>query len=67
MWSKITNILGSIRFWIITFAWLAAYLGIVEQDGFTWLRLFDQIAKWLGTVAGLGSLDSIASRIGDNK
>mgnify|MGYP001595230333 CR=1 FL=1 len=53
---KILVLLGSVRFWIIT---LTAILGVLQgQDP----MLVGQL--WLGTVAGVGTLDSIASKIG---
>jgi len=64
MTKKILSVLGSIRFWIVTFAWLATYLGIVQQDGFSWISLFDQMAKWLGTVVAIGTLDKVAYLFG---
>jgi len=63
MIDKIKGLLGSIRFWIITFGWLAVYLGVIEEKGFDWTGLFDQIAIWLGTVAGVGTVDSVAERL----
>lgn len=63
MINKIKGILGSIRFWVITLGWLAAYLAGVEKEGFIWSSLMDQVALWLGSVAVVGSADSIAERI----
>ena len=67
MISKILSILGSIRFWIILLGWAAAYLAQVQVDGFTVINLLNNVAILLGVVAGIGSLDSIASRISGTK
>ncbi len=63
MWNKIKNVLSSIRFWIITFAWLAVYLGVVEKNGFSSIELFNQLAGWLATVAGVGTIDKYIRQI----
>jgi hypothetical protein len=57
MLEKLKELLSSLRFWAITFAWLAAYLGVVQQNGFNPVELLNQIAYWLGTVAGVGTID----------
>lgn len=57
MLTKLKELLGSLRFWAITFAWLSAYIGLVEQNGFNLVELLNQVAYWLGTVAGVGTLD----------
>lgn len=64
MQSKIKAIVGSVRFWVVTLAWLSAYLGVVEADGFTVVGLFDQVSMWLGSVVAIGTVDSIAEKIG---
>lgn len=60
MRSKILKLLGSLRFWIITLGSTAVYLGLVEANGFHWNVLFDSIAIWLGTVAGVGTIDKFS-------
>jgi hypothetical protein len=56
MINKILGILGSVRFWIVT---LTAVVGILNgQDVVTVVQV------WLAAVAGIGTLDSMASRIG---
>jgi hypothetical protein len=60
---KIKTLLGSIRFWVVTLAWLSLYLGIVEKNGFNTAELLNQVAIWLGTVAGIGTLDSVAEKL----
>jgi len=67
MLEKIKGIVGSIRFWVVTFGWLAAYLGVVAQKGFDLGDLFTQIGIWLGSVAALGTLDAVAERISGNQ
>ena len=67
MIDKIKSILGSIRFYIATFAWLADYLGKISADGFDIVVLFEQIAFWLGSVVAIGTADSIAKNISSKK
>lgn len=62
MFSKIKNVLGSLRFWIITFAWVSAVLLGIEKDGFNLAELLNQISLWLATVAGVGTLDKIVDK-----
>jgi hypothetical protein len=64
MLKKVTLIISSVRFWILTFGWLAAYLASVQTNGFSYAGLFDGIAFWLGSVAVVGSADSVAEKIG---
>jgi len=64
MLNKLKKIVGSVRFWIVTLAWGSAYLAGIETDGFSLLDLLDSISKWLATVAGIGTLDSIATKFG---
>jgi hypothetical protein len=67
MIAKIKEILGSIRFWTITLGSASAYMGYVELNGFTWSSLLNAFAMYLGVVAGVGSLDSIAKNISGKK
>lgn len=65
MKNKIKMIAGSIRFWIITLTGVIAILeGIAITGGFDILATIDVIKIWLVAVAGLGTLDSVASKIG---
>ena len=65
MQNKIKAITGSIRFWIITLTGIIAILeGIVITGGFDILATLDIIKIWLVAIAGLGTLDSVASKIG---
>lgn len=67
MIDKLMAIMGSARFWIATFAWASAYLSGVTEHGFSWVGLFDQISVWLGTIVGIGTLDSIAEKFSSKK
>jgi hypothetical protein len=67
MWTKIKGILGSIRFWLITLFWLSTYIAKVEVDGFLLSELFNQIGYWLGSVAGVGTVDQIAKALKEAK
>jgi hypothetical protein len=63
--AKISAVLGSLRFWIVTLAWLSAYLGMVQQHGFDVVQLLDQVAKWLGSVGLIGTGDKWFKLLGD--
>lgn len=67
MLSKIKKILGSVRFWIITLTAITGMLTLVELHGFLVSDLMGVITTWLGTVAGVGTLDSIAQNISGTK
>ena len=64
MQNKIKAILGSIRFWIVTLGWVVFMLEGIEVDGYTMALLFTSIEGWLGTVVAIGTLDSVATRLG---
>lgn len=52
MLEKIKQILGSVRFWIVT---MAAITGILEGQ-----EVLQVIQVWLAAVAAIGTLDSVA-------
>lgn len=56
MIQTVLSILGSVRFWILT---LTAVLGILHGQ-----PAVEVIQIWLGAVAALGTLDSVANKIG---
>ena len=60
MYAKLLAIIGSVRFWLITLAAVSAFLGVVQSQGFDWKILFDTIAIWLATVAGVGTVDKLS-------
>ncbi len=56
---KIKEILNSLRFWQVTFATGFILAGHYLPDmSFLW----NSLAAWLATVAGIGTLDSIAEK-----
>ncbi len=55
MIQKIVNILGSVRFWIVT---LTAALGILNGS-----PVVETIQMWLAAVATIGTLDSVAVKL----
>lgn len=67
MKEKIISILGSVRFWMITMGAAAVYAGLLQAHGFQWPELFNTIAAWLGTVAGVGTVDKFGQSIGVTK
>lgn len=60
---KAKALLGSIRFYIITFAWLSDYLAKISSEGFDVVILFEQLSLWLGTVVAIGTVDSVIEKI----
>ena len=67
MFEKIKGILGSVRFWQITLGAGAVYSGLVIANGFDLPVLLNAIAAWLGVVAGVGTFDRAAEKIGAKK
>lgn len=56
MVDKVLAVLGSLRFWVITIVGaISVYKGV---------DISTAVQYWLGAVAGIGTLDSVASRIG---
>ena len=64
MGAKLKRLLGSLRFWQVTFANLAVYIGVVISNGFSVEGLFTAIATWFAIVAGIGTFDKAAKSIG---
>ena len=57
MVDKVFALLGSVRFWIVT---LTAVVSVLQ--GAPALEVFQ---LWAGTVVGIGTLDSVATRFGN--
>ncbi len=60
MIKKVTDLLNSLRFWQVTAAAALVLAGHYFPDPFLW----NTLATWLATVAGIGTLDSIATKMG---
>lgn len=59
---KLKALLGSLRFWIVTLTMVTAVLeGIVSGEQVTYF--IDIVQLYLGTVVGIGTLDSIATKM----
>lgn len=58
---KIGGILGSVRFWLLT---IIAIVMILQVKGIIDGATFDIIKAWLIAVFGVGTLDSLASKVG---
>lgn len=60
---KLQALFSSIRFWIVT---LTAATAILENyvGGGAIEAYFDIVQVWLATVAGIGTLDSVAQKFG---
>lgn len=56
MASKIMEVLGSVRFWIVT---LTAVISVLSGTD-----LLTTFQMWAAAVAGIGTLDSVAKKIG---
>lgn len=61
---KIKELFGSLRFWLLT---TTALLMILQLNGVIDGPTFDVIKTWLLAVFGVGTLDSIADKIGGKK
>ena len=66
MIEKLKNLLGSLRFWQVTLANLAVYIGVIIANGFSVEGLFTAIAAWFVIVAGVGTFDKAAKSVGGN-
>ena len=64
MLEKIKEILGSIRFWIVTLTAILALLQALSNGTLSADIIFDTLQIWLATVVGIGTLDSVATRFG---
>ena len=62
--AKLKLLLTSLRFWQITLAAALAYIGWLQVHGFHAVDLINFVAGWLGTVAGVGTVDKAAKSIG---
>ena len=63
--TKIKELFGSIRFWLVTTVAIIAILqGILTNGLFVLADVLIVIEVWLGTVVGIGTLDSIATKFG---
>jgi len=63
MKDKVKALLGSIRFWIVT---LTAIVAILEGWG-DMATVLDIVKMWLLTVAGIGTVDSVAKNLSGSK
>jgi len=63
--TKIKELFGSIRFWLVTLTAVVAVLqGYVTNEVFIIADILTTIEIWLGAVVGVGTLDSIATKFG---
>lgn len=58
MTEKVLDILASVRFWIIT---LTAVVAVLDGNA-----VLTVVQAWLAAVAAIGTLDSVATKIGGN-
>ncbi len=63
---KLKALLTSVRFWVVTLAAASGVLSLVA-DGASTSQIFDAVTIYLGTVAGIGTLDSVAEKVGKSK
>lgn len=64
LWEKVKLLLSSIRFWIVTLTAVLAILQQVSSGVVDMNSVIDVIKIWLGVVAGLGTIDSVAIKFG---
>jgi len=63
MKTKLKQLLGSMRFWIVSLTAITAILQSVS-GGFDFNAILEIIKVYLVTVAGIGTLDSVAEKFG---
>jgi hypothetical protein len=61
MQTKIKKLLGSLRFWIVTLTAITAVLSSLS-DGQSVTDILDIVTIYLGSVAAIGTLDSLAEK-----
>ena len=63
---KLKDLFGSVRFWVVT---LTAIVAILEANigGGGMAEMLEIIKLWLITVAGIGTVDSVARKIGGSE
>lgn len=63
--TKVKELFGSIRFWLVTLTAVVAVLqGYVDANVFVIADILVVVQVWLGAVVGIGTLDSIATKFG---
>lgn len=63
--TKIKELFGSIRFWLVTLTAIVAILhGYVDTGLFIITDILTVVEVWLGAVVGIGTFDSIATKFG---
>lgn len=63
MEEKLKELLGSVRFWVVT---IAAAIAILAVFGIIPDEVQKILIAWLGTVAGIGTLDSVSKKLSGN-
>lgn len=64
MKTKLKELFSSIRFWIVTLTAITGVLGAIA-DGNGLAEIIDVVQYYFIAVAGIGTADSIASKIGN--
>lgn len=67
MQTKIKEILGSVRFWLLVSTAITAILGAIVSGDIDASFVFNTVQALFIGVAGIGTLDSIAEKTGSNK
>jgi len=62
--AKIKNLLGSIRFWIVTLTYVIAILSALAAGALTIDVFFRATEIWLGAIVAIGTVDKVAEKIG---
>lgn len=61
---KVKSILTSVRFWLVTLTAATTLLQAHVDGGLTTEIVLTTVKMWFGVVAGLGTLDSVATKFG---
>lgn len=67
MKTKIKEILGSVRFWLLVTTAITAILGAIVSGEINAEFIFNTLQALFIGVAGIGTLDSIAEKAGNKK
>lgn len=63
MVEKITAVMGSLRFWLVTFAMLGVQATSVLEGTWSIETAIPVLSVWAGTVAAIGTIDRFAEEM----
>ena len=63
LWTKVKELVSSLRFWIITLGLIISLLKMHEAGALDLTAALDAIKIYLGVVVGVGTLDGLAVKL----